>query len=36
MASGAILGDCPACDELVWEDQPYEGIPLMDVRHLWV
>lgn len=35
MASGAILGDCPACDELVWEDQSYEGIPLIDVRHLW-
>lgn len=35
MPSGAILGDCPACDEFVWEDQPYEGIPLIDVRHLW-
>lgn len=24
MLSGAILGDCPTCDEIVWEDQPYE------------
>lgn len=35
MPSGAILGDCPICNEFVWEDQRYEGIPLIDVRHFW-
>lgn len=35
MPSGAILGDCPFCNEFVWEDQQYEGIPLIDVRHMW-
>lgn len=35
MPSGEILGNCPTCDEFVWEDQRYEGIPLIDVRHLW-
>lgn len=23
MASGCILGECPVCDELVWEDEEW-------------
>lgn len=35
MSSSIVLGECIYCKELVWEDQPSEGIPLEDIRHLW-
>ena len=35
MPSGAILGTCPHCENLIWEDQQTQGIPYEDLTHLW-